>query len=197
MGAAAAGGAPLQVTHAATGAEKPRWTPDSSALIYFVPSRVPGEQGVIFEISALGGQPRRLVSAVSGGDMSRDGRSLAVIRFINNQIEIATLSADGSRTIRSQTLTDPRGEYGDVRWSPDGRWLAFWKRDEAFSDGVLITPAEGGPAKVIAHSSQLSGFTWLPDSSGIVYSSASGSTVLYPPVQNLRVVQLDGRAIAS
>ena len=186
------GGAPLQVTQGPTASERPRWTSDSSALIYFVPSQVPGEQGVIFEVSALGGQSRRLVSAVSGGDLSRDGRSLAVIRFVNERREIATLSADGSQTLHSQTLTDQGGEYGDVRWSPDGRWLAFWYHDDAFSDRVLAVPAAGGEPKALARSSQLSGFSWLPDSSGIVYSSATGSTVLYPPIQNLRVAKLDG-----
>ena len=38
----------------------------------------------------------------------------------------------------------------------------------------------------------LEGFAWLPDGSGFVYGSSSGSTLLYPPTFNLRAVRLDG-----
>jgi Tol biopolymer transport system component len=34
----------------------------------------------------------------------------------------------------------------------------------------------------------LRGISWLPDGSGIVYASAAGSTILYPPVFNLRSI---------
>ncbi len=36
------------------------------------------------------------------------------------------------------------------------------------------------------------GLAWLPDGSGLIYSSSEGSTVLYPPTLNLRVVNADG-----
>ena len=38
----------------------------------------------------------------------------------------------------------------------------------------------------------LRGLSWLPSGSGVVYSSSSGSTVLYPPTFNLRSVERDG-----
>ena len=38
----------------------------------------------------------------------------------------------------------------------------------------------------------LGGLSWLPDGSGVVYSSSAGSTVLYPPMFNLRAVERDG-----
>ena len=45
----------------------------------------------------------------------------------------------------------------------------------------------------MTRSEGLRGFSWLPDGSGLVYSSSRGSTILYPPVFNLRVVGRDGR----
>jgi Tol biopolymer transport system component len=45
---------------------------------------------------------------------------------------------------------------------------------------------------MVARGSKLGGFAWLPDSSGLLYSSSLGSTVLYPPVRNLRTVGRDG-----
>ena len=47
-------------------------------------------------------------------------------------------------------------------------------------------------AREIARSANLSGLAWLPDGSGVVYSSSAGSTVLYPPQFNLRAVERDG-----
>ena len=41
----------------------------------------------------------------------------------------------------------------------------------------------------MASGSLLEGFSWLPDGSGFVYSSSRGSTLLYPPVFNLRTVR--------
>ena len=73
-----AGGAPLQITRDDADHEQPRWAPDSSSLIYFVPSVTPGEHGTIWEIAALGGEPRRLAPALSGGDLSHDGKRVAL-----------------------------------------------------------------------------------------------------------------------
>ena len=76
-----AGGAPLQITRDDADHEQPRWAPDSSSLIYYAPSATPGEHGTIWEIAALGGEPRRVASALSGGDISHDGRRIALFRF--------------------------------------------------------------------------------------------------------------------
>jgi serine/threonine-protein kinase len=191
-----AGGAPLQVTHDAADHEQPRWTPDSSSLVYFTPASTPGEQGTLWEVSALGGERRRLASAISGADISHDGRYLATLTLRGNQRELTTLTRDGAHTVRTQAvgLGDAGFNAGSVRWSPDDRWLSF--QQEAVSLGfdgrIFIVPASGGEPVTAARGPFLSGFAWLPDSSGIVYSSPAGSTVLYPPSFNLRAVARDG-----
>ena len=63
-----AGGAPLQVTHDAVHHQHPRWSPDSSALLYYTPSDSPGVSGTLWEVSAFGGRPRRIGSSIGGGD---------------------------------------------------------------------------------------------------------------------------------
>src|SRR5262245_32196826 len=68
-----AGGAALQVTRDATDHAEPRWSPDSSALIYFTRAK-DGSEGSIWQISALGGPSRRVTRSIGGGDISRDGR---------------------------------------------------------------------------------------------------------------------------
>ena len=49
-----------------------------------------------------------------------------------------------------------------------------------------------GERHEVARTTWLQGFAWLPDGSGFVYSSSRGSTLLYPPVFNLRAVLHDG-----
>src|SRR5262249_36376332 len=39
---------------------------------------------------------------------------------------------------------------------------------------------------------KIQGFTWLPNGSALLYSSSAGSTMLYPPVFNLRTISKDG-----
>ena len=61
------------------------------------------------------------------------------------------------------------------------------------TERVLVVPATpDGEAREIARSAVLEGLSWLPSGSGVVYSSSSGSTVLYPPTFNLRSVERDG-----
>ena len=91
-----AGGAPLQITRDDADHEQPRWAPDSSSLIYYVPSATPGEHGTIWEIAALGGEPRRVASALSGGDISHDGRRIALFRFEDKRIALVLVTRDGS-----------------------------------------------------------------------------------------------------
>ncbi len=191
-----AGGTPLQITRDDTDHEQPRWTPDSSSLIYYAPSATPGEHGTIWEIAALGGEPRRIAAALSGADISHDGQRIALFRFDDKGIALALVARDGSGA-EQLTPLPPGSIYDYPRWSPDDRWIAYQRDNLAvpFDERVLVTPtAPGGEAREIARGANLSGLSWLPSGSGIVYSSSSGSTVLYPPMFNLRAVERDGTA---
>ncbi len=185
------GGAALRVTQGAVDHLEPRWAPDGGSLIYFTPAATPGEPGTIWEVAALGGEPRRLTTALGGGDISPDGQFLAVFRFASERVELATLTRDGYRTVRTQQL-ERGGKYLSPRWSPDGQWLAFQRIDLAFVQQVFVVEADGGTPRPLASASRLAGFSWVGDSSALVYSSSAGSTVLYPPTTNLRVVRRDG-----
>jgi Tol biopolymer transport system component len=189
-----AGGAPLQITNDEVDHEQPRWAPDSSSLVYFVPSPTPGEHGTLWEVPALGGEPRRLAVALGGGDISHDGRRLAFFRFDGTQIALVVIARDGSTPEQVRPLElDSNYEY--PRWSPDDRWIAF-QRDSLitiFDERVFIIPSSGdGDAQEVARGANLSGLAWLPGGSTILYSSSAGSTVLYPPLSNLRVVGRNG-----
>jgi Tol biopolymer transport system component/tRNA A-37 threonylcarbamoyl transferase component Bud32 len=187
-------GAPLQITRDDVDHEQPRWAPDSSSLIYFVPSATSGEHGTVWEISALGGEPpRRVASALGGGDISHDGRRIALFRIEGGQIALVVVSRDGSGAEQLRRMP-PGVLYEYPRWSPDDRWIACQSSPSFAFDNriVVVSAAADGDAKEIASGTYLRGLSWLPSGSGVVYSSPAGSTMLYPPLFNLRAVERDG-----
>jgi Tol biopolymer transport system component len=187
-----AGGVPLQVTRDSHDHHEPRWTPDASALLYHAPSASPAEQGALWEIAALGGPPRRVAPALSSGDVSHDGRRIAFFQSSADHIELVTMARDGSQRA-CVARVPPECLYRSPRWSPDDRFLAFQRDSLAFANALDIVPAAGGEPREVARSAWLKGLSWLPDGSGLVYGSSRGSTLLYPPIFNLRTVAPDGR----
>ena len=186
------GGTPLQITKDEVDHQSPRWSADSAALIYFTPAADAQGQGTIWEVPALGGAPHPLVTSVSAGDLSHDGKHLASLRASEGHLELAVADRDGSNP-RTVTRLEPDFVYSDIRWSPDDRLIAF-QRGRTFDYDVLYVPSQGGEMKPLTRDGNpLSGFTWLPDSSGVIYASSRGSTVLYLPTTNLWSVHLGGK----
>ena len=185
-------GAPLQVTHDDADHQYPRWSPDSSSLIYFSPSQEPDGQGKIWQIPALGGTAQPLVASLGGADLSHDGKHLAYFHSNRGELELTVADADGSNP-RRLTVLPTEYNYSDLRWSPDDRRLGF-QRGRTFDYDVFYVPAEGGSIQAITQDGNpLAGFAWLPDGSGVVYSSSRGDTVLYLRTMNLWSVQTGGK----
>ena len=187
-----AGGPPLQLTHSAGDHLEPRWSQDSAAIIYYTPPPEGDAQGTLWEVPALGGAPRRLVSAMSGADVSHDGKRLVFFRLNNKQMELVTSDRDGSNE-RVVTQVVASFSYRQPRWSPDDTTIAYLHSTENWADDVYAVSAEGGPPRQITHEGTLmSGLAWLPDSSRILYSSARGNTLLYLPTLHLWVIPASG-----
>lgn len=177
-------GVALQVTHDDSDHQSPRWSADSSSLIYFSPSREANGQGQVWQIPALGGTARPIVSSLIPADLSHDGRRIAYLQTNQGQIELIVADADGANAQVSARLS---GEftYSNLRWSPDDSMLAY-QRGRTFDYDVFSIPAKGGePKRVTEDGNPEGGFAWLPDSSGVILSSSSGDTVLYMRTMNL------------
>ncbi len=188
-----AGGAPLQITRDTVDHECPRWSPDSSSILYFSPAVSGAVQGSIWEIPALGGVPRRAVNSVGCADVNPTDGRLALFRLAKEGIQLGAAPTDGSRfDIVAQFA--PTTYYLYPRWSPDGKWIAFQRGDNIRFD-IFVAPATGGAPHQLTHdNNMMSGFAWLPDSAGIVYSSSRGGTMPYLPTLSLWQVTLrDGR----
>ena len=186
-----AGGGLLQLTRDDANHMCPRWAPDSSALMYFTPPASESEDGMLWEIGALGGWPRQIISASAGGDISHDGQRIALLQPAESQLALVVASRDGSRADRLALLPD--GYYTCVRWAPDDRSIAFQRLSHAgFTGCIDVCRVDTGERYEVVGGPLFEGLAWLPDGSGFVYSSSHGSTVLYPPLFNLRTVRLDG-----
>src|ERR1700694_544404 len=70
-----AGGTPLQVTHDDADHQSPRWSPDSSSLIYFSPSEEPDGEGKVWQIPALGGTAPPRAQSPGGARLRRVGQN--------------------------------------------------------------------------------------------------------------------------
>src|SRR6266550_8317499 len=187
-----AGGMPLQITHDDNDHQSPRWSPDSASLFYYTPSREPDGLGTIWEISALGGTARPITTSLGAGDISHDGKHIAYFRTQRGQIELAIADRDGANS-RTLSRLAAGGSFSNLRWSPDDRLVGFLQ-GQVFSYDIYYVPITGGDPKAITHEENpLAGFAWLPGSSGIVYSSSRGETMLYLPTMNLWSVRLGNK----
>ena len=107
-------------------------------------------------------------------------------------LELAVADLDGSNPRKVAALPS-EFNYSDLRWSPDDQKLGF-QRGRTFDYDVFYVPVQGGnPQAITNDGNPLAGFAWIPDSSGVVYSSSRGDTVLYLRTMNLWSVQMGGK----
>ncbi|HEY9462473.1 MAG TPA: protein kinase, partial [Vicinamibacterales bacterium] len=186
-----AGGGLLQLTRDRVDHMHPRWAPDSSTLFYYTPPPVESEDGTIWEIGALGGWPRKIVTGAGPADISHDGRRITLLQVEGDHLALIIAARDGSRATRVMAL--PIGTYTFLRWSPDDRCIAVQRLGHTGFDGHIdVVNLSTGARREATSGTWLQGFAWLPDSSGFVYSASRGSTMLYPPAFQLRHVRSDG-----
>ncbi len=182
-------GTPLQVTHDDADHLSPRWSADSSSLIYFSPSPEANGPGQVWEIPALGGTARPIGSSLIPADASHHGKQIAYLRANQGQIELTVADGDGSNV---HLITRLPGDYiySNLRWSPDDRMLAY-QSGRTFDYDIFYVPVSGGePHRITQDGNPEAGFSWLPDSSGVIFSSSRGDTVLYMRTMNLWLARL-------
>ena len=179
------GGPAHQITADDVDHDHPRWTPDSSALEYFTPPLKEGGAGTLWEIPALGGMAaRKLAQAATGADVSHNGLRLATFQKSAGGTALTILDRGGAQV---KTISvGPAVEYLAPRWSPDDSSIAFIANEGNLVYVIYVIDIGDGKTREVARAAALKGLAWLPDGTGLVYASAAGSTLRYPPVFTLR-----------
>ncbi len=185
------GGAPDQITDAEADHSFPRWA-DNNTLIYFRHPEEEGDPGSLWETLILSSTPPRPLGPAEGeADVSHSAQRIATFRTDPGgpALILSERGVNGTETV----IPLPGGEYGAPRWSPDDRYVAFQVRLSLNESAIqTIDVATGGDPETVLLAGQIRGIAWLPDGSGLVYSSSEGSTLAYPPVFSLRTVSTDG-----
>lgn len=151
----------------------PRWSADSSRLIYFAGS-------AIWEMPALGGEARKMVNARAPGDLSHDGKRLAFFRLGDRAVELAILGPDSiARSILKLSVKLSNATHSNLRWAPDDKKVAY------LQDGkIMVVSVSGGePVRAPDGDLTIQGFTWAPDNSGLIVSTR-GELWFIPRVEN-------------
>ncbi len=167
--------APHALTHPPAGESDrlPEWSPDGKTLAF---ARESGDGGCKVMIVAAGGAPdEQQVARCDRTEMlsfswSPDGTRLlfGTMSGDNPSVGIRTLDiASGQWHSLSYGASSNGFDYAP-RYSPDGRWIGF-VRNPQMGD-LWVMPAAGGKAlPLIGESAEIRGWSWLPDSEGIVF----------------------------
>ena len=155
----------------------PEFTPDGSFIDYLEKVNLTDSFGTLYQISVLGGTPRKLVDRLDGlVTFSPDGRQMAFVRSDFAKGESSLILADASGAHETQLATRRIGPFALPSWSPDGRTITVSVADPA-ADGLYIhllnvSVRDGSATPFSAvHWRTVNDMRWLPDGSGILIAA--------------------------
>jgi Tol biopolymer transport system component len=177
------------------------FTPDSSS-IYFGTRDKLLPAGAIYQISTLGGQPRKIVEGIdSQPAFSPDGKQMAFLRAgfpTPDESAVVIANADGTgvhtlTTVHAPDIFAPIF-FAGASWSPDGTMIATpvirvdRKAPQSTPSARIVTidVATGAVTAIVDHGFTIvSQVAWMPDQKGMVAialaSSGRNAQVWYVP----------------
>jgi len=153
------------------------FAPDGS--IYYGQKSAAAPAGAIYQISALGGTPRKIISEIDcQPTFSPDGKRMAFLRArfpTASESALIVANTDGTdvrtlATVRNPELFVPIF-FAGASWSPDGKLIAAAIVNRAVIDARVVTVDVGnGAMKSVAQGQwrQVGSVAWMPDQHGIV-----------------------------
>jgi eukaryotic-like serine/threonine-protein kinase len=110
---------------------------------------------------------------------SPDARRIAVVASAQTGAAIYTTPASGTMPVRATAEANP-SEYGPT-WSPDGRWLAFWRIAGAEMHLSKVRPGSGEAPVDLAPCWNRTVPAWSPTGEWIAYHDPAAQLALIRP----------------
>ncbi len=172
---------------------EPAWSPDGTQLAFIsnrsiIENTFDGRFNIFILDTASGTQ--RLLSDFGGSnsspDWSPDGTKIAFQSTVDENLEIYTISPDGTDLIN--LTNNPASDYTPA-WSPDGSKIAFVS-DRNGNEDIFVMDADGSNViQVTTTPSYDKGPAWSPDGKFLVYYANWGLN------NEVYVIRADGSAI--
>ena len=149
----------------------PFWSPDGSR-IYFL------SDNDLWNVSAAGGSPQKLVDNALAAAVSADGQTLAMVRREPNG-DAVSLWTGPLRTLQMKRYSaaplpsDRLRAPAHIQFSPDAKQLGAWFSTERGPEFWSIPWPAGAPRQLQLHAASAltaPDFSWLSDSRHIVFS---------------------------
>ncbi len=154
---------------------KPRpvaWFPDGNHVLVTKSTDSYGDTS-LWNVSVLGGAPRKIMDEADARGVSPDGKQIAFVRGGNLHEGIWVMSADGENA--HKVFGETGDKFGGAAWSPDGRRLAFARFSyktgfKVASASLWIVDLASGESRAVLADQELGeGVAW-PAKDRLVYS---------------------------
>ena len=170
------GGDAVRITNTPAAESFVTWSTDSKKLIY-ASERNGGSELYQYDFTTETEAPITQGTNIDASPVfSPDGKSLAFIRNAR-AVMVYDMSAKQTREV-TKIYTDPEPLLGNdsLKWSPDGKWLAFltYSPETRSYTNVSVVPSAGGTAKPVSFlaNSNAGSLEWSPDGSYILFSTS-------------------------
>lgn len=136
---------------------QPSWSRDGR--IAFMLRKVQGADAELYVMSSNGSGKRRVATKATNPNWSPDGKRIAFVRLIGQQLDIYTIRADGSRQRR---LTHVAAHDLNPEWSPDGRKIAFESRRNGRAEIYVMSADGSGETRLTRNEVEDTEPAWQP-----------------------------------
>lgn len=160
------------------------WTADRKAIVHSRDGSIVMHDLQTKSETEFSGQFGKYIYA----KISPDGESLAlgIGRYQGNPSKLFVITINGGMVQELVTLEDPQTIFGDVVWTPDGKYLLFPVEESQNSHILYRISSEGGdPEKLWESKDLIAGVSIHPDGRQVALSSLTQTREIWV-MENLR-----------
>ena len=175
---AASGGEAFRVTHTGANESQLAWAPNSNQLTY-VSDRE--EVSHLYTYNFIT-HTEKAVTSDSHDDAapvySPDGKTLAFIRD-SKELRVLDLATNKETLLAKAYMGRPPIGGTSLKWSPDGKWIAYAAYGVKGFRNVNVVPLAGGEPKLVSFlaNSFTGNINWSPDGKFILYNTRQRTEV--------------------